>query len=328
MKKGLRTVVGYFVLGIALQAGIYYYLENDLFAPSADYDIVSNAGSSSSSGTQGNESAFADVQVKGRAYYSHDYQYMADVSADSVIIYHAGDLDNPQEVELKGQGVSFFEWLPDRDLGLIALYPKDWHGGRWNITLARYNPEATTHESDAPIKDLPKGSKIVDVAFSTATNEVYLKVEVGDGLYRIYRTDANYATRRIFTPATSIGKIAVFFDEGKFFYDDADKGIIYLFNSKNSSWRIISPPGRYRLVGIGPDKVIYAARVNNDGEAVGYYTGKLGVGFEQVKKLDTPVNFNTVTMHLIEEAAKKHAADKAAGKDDGTNQKEISSEQE
>ena len=33
-------------------------------------------------------------------------------------------------------------------------------------------------------------------------------------------------------------------------------------------------------------------------------------------------------MHLIEEAAKKHAADKAAGKDDGTNQKEISSEQE
>ena len=41
MKKGLRTVVGYFVLGIALQAGIYYYLENDLFAPSADYDIVS-----------------------------------------------------------------------------------------------------------------------------------------------------------------------------------------------------------------------------------------------------------------------------------------------
>ena len=59
MKKGLRTVVGYFVLGIALQAGIYYYLENDLFAPSADYDIVSNTGSSS--GTQGNESAFADV---------------------------------------------------------------------------------------------------------------------------------------------------------------------------------------------------------------------------------------------------------------------------
>ena len=44
MKKGLRTVVGYFVLGIALQAGIYYYLENDLFAPSADYNIVSNTG--------------------------------------------------------------------------------------------------------------------------------------------------------------------------------------------------------------------------------------------------------------------------------------------
>ena len=105
MKKRTRTVVGYFVLCQPFRWN-YYYLENDLFAPSADYDIVSNTGSSSSSGTQGNESAFADVQVKGRAYYSHDYQYMADVSADSVTIYHAGDLDNPQEVELKGQGVS------------------------------------------------------------------------------------------------------------------------------------------------------------------------------------------------------------------------------
>lgn len=77
---------------------------------------------------------------------------MADVTADSVTIYKAEDLSNPQKVDLKNQGVSFFEWMPDRNLALMALYPIHWNGGRWDVTLARYNPEGTTHESDAPIR--------------------------------------------------------------------------------------------------------------------------------------------------------------------------------
>ena len=101
------------------------------------------------------------------------------------------------------------EWMPDRNLALMACIPFI-EGGRWDVTLARYNPEGTTHESDAPIKDLPRNAKIVDVAYSTATNAVYMKMEVGNGLYRIYRTDANYDTRRIYVQTSHIGKIAVF----------------------------------------------------------------------------------------------------------------------
>lgn len=37
-----------------------------------------------------------------------------------------------------------------------------------------------------------------------------MKMEVGNGLYRIYRTDANYDTRRIYVQTSHIGKIAVF----------------------------------------------------------------------------------------------------------------------
>ena len=135
---------------------------------------------------------------------------MADVSDTSVTIYDAKNLGSPQVADLKGQGVSFFEWLPDRNLALMALYPAHWKGGRWNVTLARYNPDSPNHESDAPVDDLPKNSKIVGVAYSTATNAVYMKMQVGQGLYRIYRTDANYDTRRIYVQTSDIGKIAVF----------------------------------------------------------------------------------------------------------------------
>lgn len=300
MKKKLITLVTFFIIGIGLQAAAYVYLDQVLFAPLASHDYdVSNLNDKKVD--EARKNIFSKIKIKGKAYYSHDYQYMADVTEDSVTIYNAGDLSNPQNVVLKGQGVSYFDWMPDRNLALMALYPKNWKGGQWNVTLARYNPEGTVHESDAPINDLPKNSKIVDAAYSTATNVVYMKMEVGDGLYRIYRTDANYDTRRIYLQSSHIGKIAVFYDEDRLFYDDTERGTMYTFDGSDGSWRVISPPGMYRLVGVGKDKTIYAVKINSKKEAVSYCVGKLGVGFEEVKSLETPVDFNSVTVHMIAE---------------------------
>lgn len=305
MNKKLFQLATCFLLGIGIQAGVYLYMDRSLFAPlsSGDYDMSDVKDKVAEAAEKEGKKIFARISIKGKAYYSHDYRYMADVSTDAVTIYNADNLDNPQKVDLKNQGISFFEWMPDRNLALMALYPAHWRGGRWDVTLARYNPEGTTHESDAPIRDLPKNAKIVDVAYSTATNAVYMKMEVGKGLYRIYRTDANYDTRRIYVQSSHIGKIAVFYDEDRLFYDDSERGILYTFNGDDSSWRVISPPGAFRLVGVGDDKTIYAVRINSKGDVTAYYTGKLGVGFKEVKVLDSPVEFNSVTMHMIKEAA-------------------------
>lgn len=212
MNKKFLTFVSYCVIGTVLQAGGYLYLDQVLFAPlsSSDYGVSDVKDKNTEALDKAGRKIFSKITVKGKAYYSHDYHYMADVTADSVTIYNSDSLNTPQKVDLKGQGVSFFEWMPDRNLALMAMYPIHWKGGRWDVTLARYNPEGTTHESDAPIKDLPRNAKIVDVAYSTATNAVYMKMEVGNGLYRIYRTDANYDTRRIYVQTSHIGKIAVF----------------------------------------------------------------------------------------------------------------------
>lgn len=305
MNKKFAQLAVCFILGIGIQAGAYLYMDRVLFAPlsSGDYDMSDVKDKMAEAAEKEGKKLFAKVSVKGKAYYSHDYKYMADVTGDSVTIYKADDLGNPQNVDLKNQGVSFFEWMPDRNLALMALYPAHWKGGRWDVTLARYNPDGTTHESDAPIRDLPRNSKIVAVAYSTATNAVYMKMEVGKGLYRIYRTDANYDTRRIYIQTSHIGKIAVYYDKDRLFYDDSQKGILYTFNGDDSSWRVISPPGAFRLVGVDEDKTIYAVKINTKGDVTAYYTGKLGVGFKEVKALDSPVEFNSVTMHMIKEAA-------------------------
>ena len=305
MNKKLAAFIACSVIGIGVQTAGYLYLDQFLFAPLSadDYGVSVLQGKNRDALDKAGKKIFSQVSVKGKSYYSHDYHYMADVTEDSVTIYNADSIRTPQKVDLKNQGVSFFEWMPDRNLALMALYPLHWKGGRWDVTLARYNPEGVTHESDAPIQDLPRNSKIIDVAYSTATNAVYMKMEVGQGLHRIYRTDANYDTRRIYVQTSHIGKIAVFYDEDKFFYDDSQRGIMYLFDGDDSGWRVISPPGKFRLIGLGPDKTIYAVKMNQKDEVTGYYTGRLRVGFEEVKSLETPVDFNSVTVHMIQEAA-------------------------
>ena len=159
VKQGLQKVLLCFGAGILVQGGAYFYLDQVLFAPASDYN-VSDINKSDQT-AKADKEAFAGVKLQGKPYYSHDYRYMADVSDTSVTIYDAKNLGSPQVADLKGQGVSFFEWLPDRNLALMALYPAHWKGGRWNVTLARYNPDSPNHESDAPVDDLPKNSKIV-----------------------------------------------------------------------------------------------------------------------------------------------------------------------
>lgn len=85
-------------------------------------------------------------------------------------LYEAGKKGEPQRISLHGRTVSFFEWLPDRDLAIFATSGKDEKTGKFGVYIAQYNPIFPDRELDTPIEDAPRDSKIVDVAYSTATN--------------------------------------------------------------------------------------------------------------------------------------------------------------
>ena len=103
-------------------------------------------------------------------------------------------------------------------------------------------------------------------------------------------------TRRVYMQATDIGHIGVFYDEDRFFYDNVKTGDIFMFNGIEGGWRVINPPGRFRLIGVDMDKTIYIARVDEDNNALTVYTGKLGVGFKPVYKYNHPTTFNELTL--------------------------------
>ena len=163
----LRKVLLTFTIGIAIQAGVYYYLDRVLLVPASDFQIGS---------TNQQEALGFGAEPNGQAFYSYDKRFMATVVEDQVSIYEAGKKDEPHRISLKGKSVSFFEWLPDRDLAIFATYGKDSKTGRYSVHIAQYNPLMPDHELDTPIDDAPAGSRITDAAYSTATNVVYMKL--------------------------------------------------------------------------------------------------------------------------------------------------------
>ncbi len=293
MKLGKVLIT--FTIGIAIQAGVYYYLDRVLFSPTSDFQI---------GGTSQQAEMGFGVEPNGQAYYSFDKRFMATIVDDQVTIYEAGKKGEPQRISLHGRKVSFFEWLPDRDLAIFATYGRDTKTGRYGVYIAQYNPLMPDHELDTPIEDAPIDSKITDAAYSVATNVVYMKLEVGENRYRIYRTDANYDTRRIHVQAENIGKIAVFYDQDIFFYDNLRTGVVYMFNGSDSSWRSISPNGKFRLIGIDGQE-IFVAELNKDNEVTAAYRGRLKVGFKKIATYNTPVEFSKITLNSMREASDK-----------------------
>ena len=290
-----RKFIGVFVLGIAVQAGIYIYLDQVLFAPTSDFQI----------GGKTQQEAMGDgTETNGRSFYSYDKRFMATILDDQVTIYEAGKKNDPQRINLHGRNVSFFEWLPDRNLAIFATYGRDNKTGEYGVYIAQYNPIYPDRELDTPIEDAPADSKIVDVAYSTATNVVYMKLEVGEDRYRIYRTDANYDTRRIHVQAENIGSIAVFYDSDTFFYDNLRTGVVYMLDGATSSWREISPSGNFRLIGLDGQE-IYIAEMNRDDKVIAAYRGRLGVGFKKIATYRTPEDFNSITLNSMHEASEK-----------------------
>lgn len=290
-----RKFIFAFAIGIAIQAGIYVYLDQVLFAPASDFQIGS---------TNQQEALGFGAETNGQTYYSYDKRFMATIVDDNVSIYEAGKKGDPQRISLHGRKVSFFEWLPDRNLAIFATYGKDDKTGEYGVYIAQYNPSNPNHKLDTPIEDAPEDSKIVDVAYSTATNVVYMKLEVDKNKYRIYRTDANYDTRRIHVQAEDIGRIAVFYDSDTFFYDNLKKGIVYMFDGASSSWREISPSGNFRLIGIDGQE-IFIAEMNKDDEVVAAYRGRLKKGFTKIATYKTPEDFSKITLNSMREASDK-----------------------
>lgn len=94
-----------------------------------------------------------------------------------------------------------------------------------------------------------------------------------------------------------------------------------MFNGIEGGWRVINPPGRFRLIGVDTDKTIYIARVDEDNNALTVYTGKLGVGFKPVYKYNHPTTFNELKLSDVKDIIKNGSEETKKVTEDDTSSK-------
>jgi hypothetical protein len=264
----------------------YLYLDRVLFAPNADFKV--------------SEVKDAAAITNGKAYYSRDRRYMGVVTSNTVEIFAMPGKKLIRTIRLGNQQVSYFKWLEDRDLAILALHQDS--GNETRVTLTHVNPLKEGNELTHTINNLPVGSKISDVAYSTATNVIYMQIQTATDpdTYRVYRTDANHDIVRIPLTSNRIGKIATFWDQDVLVYDNWTEGTV-IARFGDGSWRVISPAiGRYRLVGVDARNTMYIARLNQEGLCESIFQGRLQAGFEYHRTLRTPLDIRHIKMSEIQ----------------------------
>ena len=283
MRKIFKLVIWLFA-SLLLQGSIYFYLDRVLLAPASSFQV-------------GNAPGENNTVTSGRAYYSPNRHYMAVVKTDRVEIYAMPDQKLVRTVDLKDKKVSYFKWLEDRDLALIGLQKNI--PGYTYATLTQLLPREEGQEVSTTISKLPLGSKITGVAYSTATNVIYIQVNTVRNIYRIYRTDANHNLARLRLNTDRIGRIATMLDRDCLIYDDLTNDTVNI-REENGRWRVISPPGaKYRLVDVDRENNIYIARLNKQELGESIYRGRLQVGFTYEKNLQAPMDIREIKLNDI-----------------------------
>ena len=273
---------------LLFQSGVYLYLDRVLLAPAASFKVSTTTE--------------AQAVVGGQTYYSRDRKYMTVVKEGVVEISETAGKKLIRSIPLVNQSVSYFTWLDDRNLALMAVYGDTPKKDAAKVVLTQLNPLMPDHNLSTTIDKLPPGSKITDVAYSPATNVIYMQVltSTSPEQHRVYRTDANHDLTRVYLNGSRFGKIAVLYDEDALIYDNAAEEIVYVRNG-DGSWRVISPSdGKYRLVGVGSKNTIYIAKVNKQGLAESVYKGRLKVGFQLDRVLTTPTDIKYLTLEAAE----------------------------
>jgi hypothetical protein len=272
-----RKLILVIVAGLLFQGSIYLYLDRVLLAPISTFQV--------------SDAVEAHAATAGKAYYSHDRRYMAIVKSGLVEIYGMPGNTLVRSMELGKRQVSYFKWLEDRNLALMGLYDTD-ASGHNSVVLTQVNPLNDGHELSTPLGNLPRESKITEVAYSTATNVIYMQVQIASSpdVYRIYRTDANQDVRRVYFNNSNVGRIGILYDQDSLIYDNLDDGTVMVRHG-DGSWKVISPAsGKYRLIGVDVKNRIHIAKLNSEGLANAVLKVDVGGVLVQNRVLQTPVD--------------------------------------
>lgn len=229
---------------------------------------------------------------------SYDHSYIAYIKDGKIEINNIKDKETVKTITHKTDQISYYRWLPDRNMIIYGIKAPDNESGR--VQVITYNVDSDVEHIYPTITGIPKKSTIDEIELSPLTNVVYAKVLTGNGSAKLYRYNVMSQLSFVMNIADK-SVIKGFMYDNKLSYRD-EKYRLYMWDGLKSSSKQLQYTGELDLLGIsGLNDDIYVAVLDKDKKAKEILYGTYDKPVTNWSKIELKVPVDAGNLYLSPE---------------------------
>lgn len=294
--RTLRRIIGWSLLCIILEVGVFLYLENSVFKHSSDFTLKDYKSEKQSKETNFNIPKNAeDIKISyDGSYLTYKYE-----GAFKLVTCSDGKETTVKSSKSSGQ-VLYINWLKDRNRLMIAEKIVGESGGNV-INLLNLDPKSNKETIIKEICSYKEGMSIGTLITATLPGVSYITVEREGYTTCVYRVDINNKLEKINNIAYSINNISIFPHKDEIIYKDDYSGRFYSYSNLNTKKTGIYDSSM-QIIKLNNDDTIYMAKLLND-KAISIYSGTEDQDISQwnCMELDKPKDLNDIYVNDLGE---------------------------
>ncbi|MCX7710119.1 MAG: hypothetical protein N2484_09735 [Clostridia bacterium] len=263
----IARVYKWILISVILQLLILLFFNNYFFARKGEVKVTSidTEGVVKEDLNVKLPSGAADVKV------SFDASFAAYLIDGRLEILDLQKKKNKETIKHEGDSISYFKWLPDRNMLIYA--EKSTGDEKVGVKVTSHNVDSGDNTSYPPILKLSKQSEVVDIELSPLTNVVYIKLKTSDTNASIYKYNINNNLSHVMS--TSIDtEIKETNYSDKLIYQDNKKRVFVNDSIKGKTWQIPFK-NKVAILGLDSEDKPYIGELNKENKVFKIHMGKL-----------------------------------------------------
>jgi DNA-dependent RNA polymerase auxiliary subunit epsilon len=170
-------------------------------------------------------------------------------------------LNNSSVVDTGKDKITYFRWLPDRNMVILSSNTKK--GKKGSVQISTYEADSKTMRGLPTIDGLSSKSEVLDIDFSQLTNIVYAQIKTSNDLSKIIRFNVMNQYASVMTLASDT-KIKETTYVNKLFYNDPGKSIYYYDGSTKTKHSVKVGNGNTLLLNVDADDNVYIGQLDSN----------------------------------------------------------------
>lgn len=289
------------IISLVIQLSVYFYLDHFYFSTSGSFKVTEDKSLYKEEEVKPNvtlTSGSSDITLSSDCKYTAYFQ-------NGVVKVVDTNTGKARKNLSFGQGIKClaYKWIPDTNRMIVAEKLQVDSG-----KVIRFYSYDAENERKEEIRDyitqksnsvvaLEGSDEKIEMAMSTLTEVMYIKVLYSSGLSAIYRIDANETMTKVPTAVKRIGRISVAARDDQLVYED----LINLKLRTNTKNRIISINGNsaFKLIGADGNNNIYVGQETEDGKVNKIFYGKLSEDMDQWRSISLDSSCSQDTLKVM-----------------------------